>query len=253
MLEVRGLTVCYGDNKVVDGVSFDVEEGQWLMLIGPNGAGKTSVVHALSGIAPHTGSVRFAGTETARMRSRELARCMGLLSQRHDAGYDFTVEEVIRLGRYAYGGGPLSAQGGNGEEKVQAAIERTGLRPLLGRSVQRLSGGELQRTFFAQLLAQDPKLLLLDEPGNHLDLLYQRELFTLVREWVAEPGRAVVSVVHDLSLARAYGSHTLLLEKGRAYAQGPIGEVMAREKLKRVYGMDVYAWMRSLCGQWEES
>ena len=115
-----------------------------------------------------------------------------------------------------------------------------------------LSGGELQRTFLAQVLAQDPKLLLLDEPTNHLDLIYQKQIFALIGSWLREPGRAVVSVVHDLSLARSFGTDALLMDHGRQIAHGPAAQVLTPERLNAVYGMDVPAWMRSLYAQWAE-
>ena len=114
-----------------------------------------------------------------------------------------------------------------------------------------LSGGELQRTFLAQVFAQNPQVLILDEPANHLDLIYQKHIFSLVKDWLKEPGRAVLSVVHDLSLARRYGTHALLLHGGKCIAQGRMREVLTPENLDKVYGMDVYKWMRELLGQWD--
>ena len=114
-----------------------------------------------------------------------------------------------------------------------------------------LSGGELQRTFLAQLFAQNPRVLLLDEPTNHLDLVYQKQVFELISEWLKTPGRAVASVVHDLSLARAYGSHALLLDAGETQAYGSVREVFSPEHLDRAYDMNVSAWMRGLLAQWQ--
>ena len=134
---------------------------------------------------------------------------------------------------------------------MEEALKRTGLTAQRGQSVLTLSGGELQRTFLAQVLAQRPRLLLLDEPTNHLDLVYQKQVFELVGEWLRTPGRAVVSVVHDLSLAKAFGTRALLLDHGKTAAMGPVGEVLCPEKLDGVYNMDVSAWMRKMLGQWE--
>ena len=108
----------------------------------------------------------------------------------------------------------------------------------------------MQRAFLAQVFAQDPQVLLLDEPANHLDLKYQRHIFSLIRDWLQTPGRAVVSVVHDLSLARRYGTHAVLMDRGRCAARGPVGDVLTPDALGRVYGMDVYAWMREMLAQW---
>ena len=134
---------------------------------------------------------------------------------------------------------------------MEEALERTGLTGLRRQSVLTLSGGELQRTFLAQVFAQSPKLLLLDEPTNHLDLVYQKQVFALIQEWLKTPGRAVVSVVHDLSLAKAYGTQALLLHHGREVAHGGVDAVMCPENLNAVYDMDVAAWMRGLLAQWQ--
>ena len=115
-----------------------------------------------------------------------------------------------------------------------------------------LSGGELQRTFLAQLFAQNPRVLLLDEPTNHLDLVYQKQVFELIGAWLKTPGRAVASVVHDLSLARAYGSHALLLDAGKTRAYGEIADVFTPTHLDAAYDMDVSAWMHGLLNQWQK-
>jgi iron complex transport system ATP-binding protein len=128
----------------------------------------------------------------------------------------------------------------------------TGMEPFRKQSVLTLSGGELQRTFLAQLLTQDPQLLILDEPTNHLDLVYQKQIFELIKSWIKDTGRAVISVVHDLSLAKAYGTHALLLDRGRVVSSGETGEVLTSEHLNSVYSMDVRAWMRQMLSQWDE-
>jgi iron complex transport system ATP-binding protein len=126
------------------------------------------------------------------------------------------------------------------------------MTPFRHQSVLTLSGGELQRTFLAQVFAQDPNLILLDEPANHLDLKYQKLLFELLEEWIRQPGRAVLSVVHDLGLARAYGTHALLMHEGRLMAYGSNKQVLNRDNLQKAYGMDVQQWMHDLLSQWEE-
>ena len=251
MLDVRDLSVSYGSKKILDGVSFTVEPGQWLMLIGPNGAGKTTIVNAVSQGTAYTGQVYFEGKDVKHMKSRELARCLGVLTQNHYVGYSFTVEEVIRLGRYSHRPGYFEGGRDASEALVTAAIEKTGMEPFLKQSVLTLSGGELQRAFLAQLFVQDPRLLMLDEPTNHLDLVYQKQVFSLVRKWMDDTGGAVVSVVHDLSLARMYGTHAVLLDHGKIVASGTIETAFDPAVIDKVYSMDVKAWMRQMLSQWE--
>ena len=250
MLKVEHLSVRYGSRQILRDVSFEVKPGGWLMIVGPNGAGKTTIISAISQGVPYTGRVTFEGKDVAGMKSRALARCIGVLSQKHNVGYSFTTEEVVRLGRYSHRPGLFEGGRDESELLVAEAIAMTGLEPYLDQSVLTLSGGELQRTFLAQLFAQAPRMLLLDEPTNHLDLIYQKQTFALVRDWIGRTGGAVVSVVHDLSLAKAYGTEALLLRGGEAVRQGSIAEVMTPRALQDVYGMDVYAWMREMYGQW---
>lgn len=252
MLDVQNLTVEYGTRKVVEDVSFTVSEGQWLMLAGPNGAGKSTIVKAVSKGAAYKGTVLFEEKNLASYRPGALAHCLGVLSQDYHVGYSFTVEEIVRLGRYSYSKGMLAASPEEEDDMVYKALEMTGMLPLAGKSVLKLSGGELQRTFLAQLFAQNPRLLILDEPTNHLDLVYQKQIFELIQAWVKEPGRAVLSVVHDLSLARAFGTHAMLLAEGRKIAGGRTEEVFTRGHLQQVYSMDVYAWMTSMLSLWQD-
>ncbi len=252
MLKVDNLTVVYGNLTILNGVSFDLQPGEWLMVVGPNGAGKSTLINAVTGGAPSRGSVRFEGRDVRTMKPHELARLVGVLAQNHFVGYSFSVEEVVRLGRYAYAPTIFSRHSGE-EQAVREALEQTGLYELRHQNVLTLSGGELQRTFLAQTFAQDPRLLLLDEPTNHLDLVYQKQVFELIKTWLRRKDRAVISVVHDLSLARAYGTRALLLDHGQVIADGTLEQVFSDDVLNRVYQMDVRAWMTQMLAQWKEA
>jgi iron complex transport system ATP-binding protein len=163
--------------------------------------------------------------------------------------FSYTVEDVVRMGRYAYR--QAFRRDTDGTHKMKEALKNTGMQGREKEFVHQLSGGEVQRTYLAQLLAQDPQMLLMDEPSNHLDLHYQRELFELVQDWMKKTDNPVVSVVHDLSYVRRYATHVLLLSKGKVVACGTPNEVLSPERLHQVYGMDVHAWMRELLSQWE--
>ena len=238
MLKAEHLTVRYGEKAVLQDLSVEVRAGEWWIVIGPNGAGKSTLAGALGRTVPYEGSVTLEGKNTREIPAREYARKVGVLSQNHSAVYGFTVEEVVGLGRYARQSGFLLAL--------------TGLSDMRKRNMLTLSGGECQRVFLAQVLCQDPEVLILDEPANHLDLPFQQELFRLIGEWLKTPGRAVITVMHDLSLARRYGSHALLLDRGQCAGQGKASEVLTPEALQSVYGMDVYGWMRELLNTWNE-
>lgn len=251
MLDVRNLTVQYGALRVLDQLSCSVKAGEWLMIVGPNGAGKSTALSAMAQGIPYTGTVTLDGRDARRMRARERARFMGVLTQTHSAQYAFTVEEVVRMGRYAHSG-VLSAPDDRDRRAVEQALATTGMADCRRHSVLTLSGGELQRVFLAQVFAQEPRLLLLDEPTNHLDLMYQKQTFDLIRTWLQTPGRAAVSVVHDLSLAMRYGTSALLLHQGRTLACGPVRRTLSPDTLRAAYGMDVHGWMRTLLSGWAE-
>lgn len=251
MLTGNHITVRYGDFTAVDDLSFSLEPGQWLMLAGPNGAGKSTLVEAVAQGVPYTGSLRWEGRELRSFKPAELARRIGVLSQKNTVGFAYTVEEVVGLGRYAYRKGFLSGKDPEGEDCVERALELTGLTGLRRASMPTLSGGEAQRVFLAQVFAQNPQALILDEPANHLDLKYQQHIFSLIQEWLKEPGRAVLSVVHDLSLARRWGTHAILMDRGKSVSQGKIDAVLTPDHLRRVYDMDVYGWMKEMLAQWK--
>ncbi|HMM31579.1 MAG TPA: ABC transporter ATP-binding protein [Clostridia bacterium] len=250
MLEVKNLSVRFGALTIVDDVSFSLAEHSWLMAVGPNGAGKTTLVNAISQGIPYEGTVLFEHADVSKMKPLRRAKSMGVLTQSHHMAYSFTVEEIVRLGRYAYAPKLFSVRTDEDEEMVEEALRLTGMLGLRAQSVLTLSGGELQRAFLAQVFAQNPKLLILDEPTNNLDLVYQKQMFELIGEWVKKPGRAVISVVHDLALARSYGTHAMLLNKGKLVACGEVGTVLTRENLSAVYAVDVYQWMKDMLSQW---
>ena len=252
MLCGEHITVRYGSCIVVNDLSFRLSEGEWLMLAGPNGAGKSTLIETIAQGVPYTGTIRWKDKDIRNLKGSELAQRIGVLSQKNNVGYAYTVEEVVSLGRYAYKAGLFSGKDDQGKAEVEKALEITGLTGLRHASMLTLSGGETQRVFLAQVFAQNPQVLILDEPVNHLDLKYQQHIFTLIRVWLKEPGRAVMSVVHDLSLARKYGTHAVLMDHGKSVSQGPIRNVMTPDNLEKVYGMDVYAWMKEMFSQWQE-
>ncbi len=251
MLEVNNLNVQFGRYKILKDVNFSVEEGQWLMIIGPNGAGKSTIVNAIAQGIPYSGEILIEGKDIKQISPNDRAKFFGVLSQNNIISYSFTVKEVVSMGRYAYSPGFLSNKSDMDEQLISNAIEITGLTSLINKSVLSLSGGELQRVFLAQLFAQNPRLLILDEPTNHLDLLFQKQIFSLIENWLEAPGRAVVSVIHDLSLAKSFGRQALLMDKGCTRAFGDIKSVMTSENLQTAYSMDVYDWMKTNLYQWK--
>ena len=250
MLDILGITVDYGEKRILHDVSFSLKSGHWLMISGPNGAGKSTIVRAMSQGCQYSGKIFIDGEDTAKMKAAALAQKLGVLSQSHEVTYPFTVYEVVALGRYPYSKSTFCSEPADNAAKIEAAIEATGLAELKDRSVLTLSGGELQRTFLAQLFAQDPKVIVLDEPTNNLDLVYQKQVFELIEQWVKNGDRAVISVVHDLSLARLYGTDAILLDHGKIVANGTPDNVISDKYLSNVYSMDVVGYMQTILSTW---
>ena len=251
MLKAEHLTVRYGEKTAVEDLSFEVNAGEWWAVVGPNGAGKSTLAGALGKTVPYEGTVILKGKDIRTISSLEYARKVGVLSQNHTEVYGFTTEEVVSLGRYARRTGFLRKTDPEGSDKIKEALALTGLTEMRKRNMLTLSGGECQRVFLAQVLCQDPEILILDEPANHLDLPFQQELFTLIGEWLRTPGRAVITVMHDLSLAMKYGTHALLMDSGRSAGQGKVAAVLTPEALQHVYGMDICSWIRDLLSVWD--
>ena len=252
MLKVEHLTCGYGGAPVVKDLSFEVPAGGRLCILGPNGCGKTTLLRALAGLLPHEGKVTAEGRDLAAMDRRQLARTVALLSQISSVYFSYTVYETVLMGRYAHQtGGAFSGPGPEDRAIALECMERTGVADLRDRQVTELSGGQLQRVFLARTFAQQPRIILLDEPANHLDLKYQVELVQELKAWAAGEGRCVVGVLHDVNLALDLADLFLLMEEGRARYFGPAAE-FDPAALNRVYQMDVGGYMRRSLQRWEE-
>ena len=247
MLEVSRLSVQFGQKKIVDGLSFTVEEGQWLMIVGPNGAGKSTALNAVTQGVPYTGRVLFAGQDVAKMKPALRAQAIGVLAQNHFVGYGFTVEEVVRLGRFAYAGGLFGRSQTEDREKVEQALTLAGLQDKRRQSVLTLSGGELQRTFLAQVLAQDPKLLLLDEHTAALDPATAAKVLELSDKIVEENGLTALMITHNMKDAIAHGNRLIMMNEGHIILD------IAGEEKKKLTKKDLLDRFAALAGQQEET
>lgn len=251
MLKIDKISVTINHTDIIKDISFELFDNEILMIIGPNGAGKTTLIKAIMNSIRHSGGAYLNGKDIAKISSKDLAKQIGVLTQRNSQQFSFSVYEVVSLGRYAHQKGMFSAQSKEDKEKIDHALNLTGIYDLKDRSVLTLSGGELQRVFLSAVFAQDPKLLILDEPANHLDLQYQIGIFETIREWVKQEGRSAIAVVHDLNVVYNYGTKALLMHKGMVYDYGAVEDVLKRENLKAVYNVDVAEWMQNLLRHWK--
>ena len=241
ILEVRAVAYRYPGtaHDALAGVTLAARAGDFLAVIGPNGSGKTTLVRvALGLVAPHSGTAQVLGRPAADWSRRELARVAGVLPQREDNLFPQRVRDTVMLGRYPH----LSLWGAERAEDraaVERALERCDARRLADRWLWTLSAGEYQRVRVARALAQEPRLLVLDEPTAGLDLRHEMELFELARGLADGRGLAVMMITHHVNLAARFADRVLLLADGRPVADGPPGDVLTRETVERVFAWPV--------------
>jgi iron complex transport system ATP-binding protein len=245
MLEIRNLQAGYRDRAVLRGIDLRVERGELVALAGPNGCGKTTLLRAISGVHPHpTGELLIDDVPVRDMSATQIARRVAVVSQSGTLPERFSAFEVALMGRTPHLR-LLQSESERDVAIVREAMQRADCWDLRARPVDELSGGERQRVIIARALAQQPDLLLLDEPTSHLDLAHQADAFRLVltlcqqRSTAREAGVAALAVVHDLTLAAAYADRIALMHDGRIVADGAPSDVLTESAIGRVYGVAV--------------
>ncbi len=230
-----GVRAGYGGRVVVDGCDVTLESGALLALAGPNGAGKSTLLRVLAGLLrPTAGTLTVEGRDLGSLSRREVARRIAVVPQLFDTLFPFSVREVVALGRTARLGA-FGRLGAADAQAVDRALDALELRPLAGRRIDRVSGGERQRAVLAMALAQETGVLLLDEPTVHLDPAHQLATVALLRRLASERGLAVLAVLHDLNLA-ALADRVAVLAEGRIVRAGPPREVIEPCLVREVFG-----------------
>jgi iron complex transport system ATP-binding protein len=220
-------------------VSLRLAAGEMVGVIGPNSSGKTTLIRLLTRVLePATGEIRLEGVPVGRLARTDLARRVGVVPQSAPAECPFNVGELVLMGRYPHGPGRYF-ESRQDHAAACTAMEATGVLELADLPLDHLSGGERQRAFIARALAQEPRLLVLDEPTAHLDLRYQVEVASLLRRLNRERGLAILLVSHDVNLAGEVCDRLMLLAEGRAVATGPPEAVLEESLLSSVFGCDV--------------
>src|SRR3954468_4043393 len=242
MLEATHVSFAYrgaaGARRVVDDVSVRVERGAAVALLGPNGAGKTTLLKLLAGmLQPQSGQVRLDGRPIAGLTRREVARRLAVVPQETRTPFDFTVIEMVLMGRYPHLG-TFELEGASDLAIAREALAATGTGGFEARAFSTLSGGEKQRVVIAGALAQSAEALLLDEPTAALDLTYQFEIVALLRRLNGERGTTLIVSTHDLNLAAALCDQLVLLKGGRIMAQGATANVLTPDNIRALYEVE---------------
>jgi iron complex transport system ATP-binding protein len=237
-LALDRVSVTLEDNRIVDAFSLAVEDGTWVGLIGPNGAGKTTIARTVAGLVPYEGSVRVWGEELGALSRRDIARRIAVVPQNPLIPPDMTVLEYVLLGRTPHMG--YAASPGSADVVSSfAALDRLEITELARRRLGSLSGGECQRTVLARALAQEPRLVVLDEPTSSLDVGAQQQVLDLVSMLRQEDGLTVLTAMHDLTLTAQYADELVLVDDGREVARGSAEDVLTEELIGRHYGASV--------------
>ena len=230
----------YGSIEILHGISLAVGTGEIVAIVGPNGAGKSTLLKVMSAtLAPSAGSVELLNRPLAEYDRRELARTLAIVAQENSVAFQFTVLEVVLMGRAPHLG-PWRFETSRDLEIARGALGHFDLISLAAHPIHELSGGERKRVFLARAMAQEPRVALLDEPTAFLDMKHVTEIFTRFRELCSNRGLAVVATLHDLNAAAMYADRVLLMKNGSSVAVGPPDEVLTVEALRDVYETDVY-------------
>jgi iron complex transport system ATP-binding protein len=247
VIELSGVDVHYGARKVLDGISFNAKKGVFVGIIGPNGSGKTTLLKAISRvITPTGGIVQLDGQPLFALSSRELAQSVAVVPQETGPGFDFTVSDVVMMGRY-----PHMRRFSKEREEDYAicrkAMALTGITHLSDRSIHAISGGELQRVIIARALAQQPRHLLLDEATSHLDISHQVDILATIKKLSEEI--AVIGVFHDLNLASYFCDEIIVIKDGKIAAAGTPVEVITPAMLRSIFDLDAAVSIHPVTGK----
>lgn len=235
ILTVRDIVSGYGERAIINGISFSVERGEFIGIIGPNGAGKSTLLKTISRVIhPKSGHVSIGEEDIFKMPLKEFAKSVAFVGQDTQVAFPFTVSEIVLMGRFPY----LRVFQSESKEDLDAvhqALTVTDCTNFVSRPIDQLSAGERQRVFIAKALAQNPRLILLDEPTSHLDISHQIQILDILKELSEANGISMISVFHDLNLASEYCDRLLLIEDGIIFAEGKPQEVLKYEILEEVY------------------
>lgn len=238
-IQLHQVTAGYREQPVLENLSLKIAAGDMVGILGPNGAGKSTLFSVLSGLLrPTTGTVKLNGCDVHSMPPAERARTIAVVPQELDVPVPYTVEEIVMMGRTS-AIGRFSSPTAEDRQRVERALVYTDVADIRRRPLNELSGGERQRAIVAMVLAQDPRIILMDEATSHLDLNHRLEIMQLVERLNRDDGVTVLMISHDLQIAAEFSRRLILLDHGKVVADGTPAGVLTEEMLRRVYHCDV--------------
>ncbi|NWF92489.1 MAG: ABC transporter ATP-binding protein [Syntrophaceae bacterium] len=240
MIEVNGISFRYQKDWVLRDISFQIGKGEFVGVIGPNGSGKTTLLKILSRLlSPQQGEVLFELVPLRRMGRADIAKRIAVVAQEAYSLFPFSVAEIVLMGRSPYLGA-LIFESRRDLEIAERAMEWTDVLSLSERSIDELSGGERKRVFIARALAQEPEVILLDEPTANLDIHHQIEFLDLILSLNRERGLTIIMATHDINVASEFCDRLILLRRGEIHRMGVPQEVITKETIEMVYGCEVW-------------
>ena len=238
-IEVCCLDWAYYGEKLFDGLSIKIQKNKFYCIIGPNGSGKTTLIKNIArSLSPGIGKVFISGRDVMGMKHREIAQHIALVPQNSSIEFDYSVMEIVLMGRMPYVK-KFQSESPRDMEVTKSSMEDTRIWHLKDKNINRISGGERQRVILARGLAQEADILLLDEPVSQLDIQHQVSFMDLVRRLVNEDGKTAIAVLHDLNLAAAYCDLIILMNRGQVISVGDPAGVLTKETIESVYNIDV--------------
>lgn len=238
-LQVQQVSFSYLDGLVLHNINLSIKAGEMVGLLGPNGSGKTTLIKLASGVLkPGQGEIKLDGSKLSQLSRKSIARSIAVVPQQFNIPFAFTATEVVMLGRTPFFRA-FAEEGEVDKQFVSNALALVSISDLKERRFDELSGGERQKVILAMALAQQPKLLLLDEPTVHLDITHQVEILELVRRLNVERGLTVIAAMHDLNLASLYFDRLILLKEGRVSADGTPAQVLTEDGIREVFSASV--------------
>lgn len=240
VFDIKGLNFSYGTNEVIKGLDISIKQGKVTTLIGANGCGKSTLFNLITkNLRPNSGEIRLEGKDISQVKLKDFARQVAIVHQYNTAPADISVEKLVAFGRTPYHGFGSLSNSEEDEEKIKRALEITNTEKLKDKAVAQLSGGQKQRVWIAMALAQDTKILFLDEPTTYLDIRYQLQILKLVRKLNEEYGMTVIMVLHDINQSLYYSDEIVAMKDGRITAQGKPEEIITSELIKNVYDVEL--------------